>query len=90
LPQVAAFADRHLVIARSDGQEVHSSSVSEVQQGERVAELSRMLAGLADSQAGTQLAEELLALAQVERKAPRSNSPTRGIKTANFWQHEKN
>jgi DNA repair ATPase RecN len=43
--------------------------VSEVQQGERVAELSRMLAGLADSQAGTQLAEELLALAQVERKA---------------------
>jgi DNA repair protein RecN (Recombination protein N) len=67
LPQVAAFADRHLVIARSDGQEVHSSSVSEVQQGERVAELSRMLAGLADSQAGTQLAEELLALAQVER-----------------------
>ena len=49
LPQVAAFADRHLVIARSDGQEVHSSSVSEVQQGERVAELSRMLAGLADA-----------------------------------------
>lgn len=69
LPQVAAFADRHLVIARSDGQEVHSSSVSQVQQGERVAELSRMLAGLADSQAGTQLAEELLALAEVERKA---------------------
>jgi DNA repair protein RecN (Recombination protein N) len=68
LPQVAAFADRHLVIARSDGQEVHSSSVSEVQQGQRVAELSRMLAGLADSQAGTQLAEELLALAQAERK----------------------
>jgi DNA repair protein RecN (Recombination protein N) len=67
LAQVAAFADRHLVIARSDGQEVHSSSVSEVQQGERVAELSRMLAGLADSQAGTQLAEELLALAKVER-----------------------
>lgn len=69
LPQVAAFADRHLVIARSDGQEVHSSAVSEVKQGERVAELSRMLAGLADSQAGTQLAEELLAVAQVERKS---------------------
>ncbi len=67
LPQVAAFADRHLVIARSDGQEVHSSSVSEVQEGQRVAELSRMLAGLADSQAGTQLAEELLALAKAER-----------------------
>ena len=68
LPQVAAFADRHLVIARSDGQEVHSSSVSAVAEGERVAELSRMLAGLADSLAGTQLAEELLALAQAERQ----------------------
>lgn len=68
LPQVAAFADRHLVIARSDGQEVHSSAVTQVQQGDRVAELSRMLAGLADSQAGSQLAEELLALAQAERE----------------------
>ena len=68
LPQVAAFADRHLVIARSDGQEVHSSAVTQVQQGDRVAELSRMLAGLADSQAGSQLAEELLALAQTERQ----------------------
>lgn len=68
LPQVAAFADRHLVIARSDGQEVHSSSVTAVSEGERVAELSRMLAGLADSQAGTQLAEELLALAAAERQ----------------------
>ena len=68
LPQVAAFADRHLVIARSDGQEVHSSSVTAVAEGERVAELSRMLAGLADSQAGTQLAEELLALAATERQ----------------------
>lgn len=68
LPQVAAFADRHLVIARSDGQEVHSSSVTAVAEGERVAELSRMLAGLADSQAGTQLAEELLALAAAERQ----------------------
>jgi DNA repair protein RecN (Recombination protein N) len=67
LPQVAAFADRHLVIARSDGQEVNSSAVTQVQQGDRVAELSRMLAGLADSQAGSQLAEELLALAQAER-----------------------
>ncbi len=69
LPQVAAFADRHLVIARSAGQEVHSSAVTQVEQGDRVAELSRMLAGLADSQAGSQLAEDLLALAETERKA---------------------
>ena len=64
LPQVAAFADKHLVISRLDGDEFHKSAVSEVADKDRVTELSRMLAGLSDSAAGTKLAEELLALAQ--------------------------
>lgn len=64
LPQVAAFADKHLVISRLDGDEFHKSAVSEVKDGDRVTELSRMLAGLSDSVAGTKLAEELLSLAK--------------------------
>jgi DNA repair protein RecN (Recombination protein N) len=64
LPQVAAFADKHLVISRIDGDEFHQSAVSEVKDNARVTELSRMLAGLSDSDAGTKLAEELLALAR--------------------------
>jgi DNA repair protein RecN (Recombination protein N) len=64
LPQVAAFADKHLVISRLDGDEFHKSAVSAVADSERVNELSRMLAGLSDSEAGTKLAEELLALAK--------------------------
>lgn len=64
LPQVAAFADRHLVVSRSTQEQVHSSSIREVAGDERVGELSRMLAGLADSQAGESLAVELLAVAR--------------------------
>lgn len=66
LPQVAAFADKHLVISRIAGDEFHQSAVSEVKDSERVTELSRMLAGLSDSDAGTKLAEELLALARAQ------------------------
>ena len=64
LPQVAAFADNHLVIARGDGQEVHSSSVTSVADDERVTEIARMLAGLSGSQASEALAAELLDVAR--------------------------
>ncbi len=63
LPQVAAFGDKHLVVAREADEQVHSSSIGQVTGDARVTEISRMLAGLTQSQAGTQLAEELLALA---------------------------
>ena len=68
LPQVAAFADNHLVVSRGDGESVHNSSVNQVADTDRVTELARMLAGLADSQAGAQLATELLAIADEERR----------------------
>lgn len=64
LPQVAAFGDKHLVVSRESDDQVHSSSISEVTGAQRVTEISRMLAGLTSSQAGTQLAEELLAVAE--------------------------
>jgi DNA repair protein RecN (Recombination protein N) len=69
LPQVAAFADNHLVVAKDDSGSLHSSAVTKVAESDRVTELSRMLAGLADSTAGAQLANELLELAEKERKA---------------------
>ena len=67
LPQVAAFADQHVVIVKSADGQVTSSSVGPVTGGERVTELVRMLSGLTDSQAGAAHAEELLALAATER-----------------------
>lgn len=60
LPQVAAFADRHLVVHKSDDGQVTTSGVQEVSGDERVVELARMLAGQADSVSARVHARELL------------------------------
>jgi DNA repair protein RecN (Recombination protein N) len=67
LPQVAAFADQHLVVEKSDDGTVTRSGVTALDQDGRVRELSRMLAGLEDSELGRAHAEELLALAAAGR-----------------------
>ena len=56
LPQVAAFADAHLVVERTESTAV----VTEVDGEARLEELSRMLAGLPDSEKGKTHAAELL------------------------------
>jgi DNA repair protein RecN (Recombination protein N) len=67
LPQVAAFADRHLhVVKDTDGTSLTRGGVSVLEDEARVAELSRMLAGL-DSGVARAHAEELLAQAQASR-----------------------
>jgi DNA repair protein RecN (Recombination protein N) len=63
LPQVAAFADNHLVVAKSSDGSITSSGVIRLDHSGRVKELSRMLAGLEDSEYGQAHAAELLALA---------------------------
>ncbi|MDO8731324.1 MAG: DNA repair protein RecN [Actinomycetota bacterium] len=67
LPQVAAFADRHLVVTKSSDGLVTESSVQDVSGNQRVVELVRMLSGLEESDAGLAHAEELLAVAATER-----------------------
>jgi DNA repair protein RecN (Recombination protein N) len=62
LPQVAAYADVHLVV-HSPGPK-GTSVVRRVTDDDRVAELARMLAGLGDSDSGRAHARELLAAAQ--------------------------
>jgi DNA repair protein RecN (Recombination protein N) len=57
LPQIAAFADRHVVVEKRAG----TATAHEVDGPERIAELSRMLAGLAGSDAAATHAQELLA-----------------------------
>ncbi|HTF10816.1 MAG TPA: DNA repair protein RecN, partial [Asanoa sp.] len=69
LPQVAAFADRHLVVAKDTGGAVTTSGVRVVEDTERARELARMLAGLPDSDLGIAHAEELLAVAARERRS---------------------
>jgi DNA repair protein RecN (Recombination protein N) len=67
LPQVAAFADRHLVVAKDTAGAVTTSGVRPVEDNERARELARMLAGLPDSDLGIAHAEELLAVAAREK-----------------------
>jgi DNA repair protein RecN (Recombination protein N) len=67
LPQVAAFADEHLVVEKADDGSVTRSGISRLDQAGRLTELSRMLAGLEDSEYGRAHAGELLAAAAAER-----------------------
>ena len=69
LPQVAAFADNHLMVTKAGDGLVTSSGVVRLDQPGRVRELSRMLAGLEDSEFGRAHAEELLAMAAGERQS---------------------
>ncbi|GAC55999.1 DNA repair protein RecN [Gordonia hirsuta DSM 44140 = NBRC 16056] len=71
LPQVAAFADNHLVIGKTGGGTVgaQTSTLTTLDRAERVAELARMLAGLGDSDTGRAHAEELLETAEAARAA---------------------
>jgi len=69
LPQVAAFADNHLVVEKSGDGLVTASGVVRLDRLGRVRELSRMLGGLEESEFGQAHAEELLAMADRERQA---------------------
>lgn len=67
LPQVAAFADSHYHVVKADDGTVTTSGVEALDGEARVAELSRMLAGLEGSASARAHAEELLALAASDR-----------------------
>src|SRR3954454_7672446 len=69
LPQVAAYADRHLTVVKSRDGEVTVSGVTTLDEEGRVRELARMLGGMEDSGTAQAHARELLAAAQAEREA---------------------
>ncbi|TAK69729.1 MAG: DNA repair protein RecN [Actinomycetota bacterium] len=82
LPQVAAFAERHLAVRKSDDGRVTTSSVEVLDQPGRVRELARMLAGLEGSAAAASHATELLELAAAERVAQPGPQPSDGATAA--------
>ncbi len=63
LPQVGAFASHHVAVRKTDDGTTVASDVFELGHDERVAELTRMLAGMPDSSSGRIHASELLAAA---------------------------
>ncbi len=68
LPQVAAYADRHLVVDKATyATGLPRSGVRERDGVARVSELARMLAGLDDTDTGRAHAEELLLSAEADK-----------------------
>jgi DNA repair protein RecN (Recombination protein N) len=67
LPQVAAFADRHLLVVKSDDGQVTESGVRLLDDEGRVRELARMLGGMEESDTAQAHAEELLGTASADR-----------------------
>ncbi|MFL6024527.1 MAG: DNA repair protein RecN [Marmoricola sp.] len=69
LPQVAAFADRHVVVQKASDGRITTSGLEVLDDAGRVRELSRMLAGLEASETAMAHAQELLDVAQKARQA---------------------
>ncbi|HET7350107.1 MAG TPA: DNA repair protein RecN [Marmoricola sp.] len=67
LPQVAAFADQHVVVRKASDGSVTTSGLEVLGDTARVQELSRMLAGLEESDTAMAHAEELLEVARATR-----------------------
>ncbi|MGA8845978.1 MAG: DNA repair protein RecN [Nocardioides sp.] len=66
LPQVAAYADRHVLVRKSSDGTVTSSGLTVLDDASREQELSRMLAGLSDSDTALAHARELLEVARAQ------------------------
>ena len=82
LPQVAAYADRHVLVEKSDDGSVTSSGLTVLDDEGRERELSRMLAGLEDSDTALAHARELLTVAREARcAAMRFNSRRTSLST---------
>ena len=62
LPQVAAWADRHFVVAKDSDGQIVQSGVSQLDEQAKVTEIARMLAGLDESVSAQEHAAELLAM----------------------------
>jgi DNA repair protein RecN (Recombination protein N) len=72
LPQVAAYADRHLVVDKGSTSGLTRSDVRTVADEQRVVELARMLAGFDSTETGRAHAEELLSTADEEKSSDRA------------------
>jgi DNA repair protein RecN (Recombination protein N) len=72
LPQVAAFADQHLVVDKGTTGGITRSGVRVLAQEARGQELARMLAGMDDTATGLAHAQELLAVAESDKRAAES------------------
>ncbi|MGH3625977.1 MAG: DNA repair protein RecN, partial [Sciscionella sp.] len=83
LPQVAAYADRHLVVSKStSGGGVTASGVRTLSEDSRVGELARMMAGMDSTDSARAHAQELLTAALRDKRPTGKAKPRRARTTA--------
>ncbi|NNG19475.1 DNA repair protein RecN [Naumannella sp. ID2617S] len=82
LAQVAAFADRHLVVQKASDGQVTTSGVRLVDGPDREAELARMMAGIETSESSLAHARELLAEAGRGARGPASRTSRKTARAA--------
>lgn len=68
LPQVAVYADNHLRVLKTNGEDFVSTDVVKLSTEERVEEIARMLSGLSESESGQAHAKEMLTKAEEYKK----------------------
>jgi DNA repair protein RecN (Recombination protein N) len=69
LAQVAAFADSHQRVLKTQNGDISESDVADLSGAERESELARMLSGLADSSSALEHAAELVTLAKTAKNS---------------------
>lgn len=67
LPQVAMWADHHIVVEKNSAGAVTESTIRSLAESEREVEIARMLSGLEDSEHAQEHARELLNLRLIEK-----------------------
>jgi DNA repair protein RecN (Recombination protein N) len=84
LPQVASFADRHFhvekTVKKKEGEERTVTKVMLLSQGEREAEIARMLGGLGNDKAALANAREMLARAKEGKPSAAGKKPAKPAK----------
>ncbi|KAA2252883.1 DNA repair protein RecN [Solihabitans fulvus] len=86
LPQVAAFADQHIVVDKNAAGGLTRSGLKVLDESDRVQELARMLAGMDSTDTGRAHAEELLAAAKADKAA---DLPARTVRRASKVRRAK-
>src|SRR5699024_3882749 len=72
LPQVAAMSDTHMAIKKIEDKNRTTTTISELTEGEKVTELSKMITGTEMTETAKEHSEQLLKLSNQFKKAVKS------------------
>lgn len=78
LPQIAVFADRHILIEKSSDETATTTRIREISEGERIAEISRLIGGGLTGELTVAHAAEMIAAADRKKRDSTSGDRMKG------------